>query len=356
MILQLTLFLYHIKSKNIMQYDDTIDDSRRHLRLALEYIGRQGLSADPLNYCIWYEYASGKNGDLNAAIDSFLEGERVISAEIAQQLFNQYIADSQIKLTELVREELKKLFAEIIAAIKTSNQHFSQTEGNLESINDALMTNLSETDVDLIVDRIKQEIKRLESTSTCLQEQLQQATHEIEQLKIKMAHYRDEAFKDPLTRIDNRRSFENKLEEVINESMSAGTSLCLIIADIDHFKRINDAHGHLVGDNVLRVVASTIKESIKGKDLVARIGGEEFAILLPDTPFNGAVKLANNIRLAFERMDFKKKNNGETLGKITLSFGVAIYTRDEDGKSFVGRADEALYHSKNSGRNRVTGL
>ena len=339
-----------------MRYDDTIDDSRRHLRLALEYIGRHGLSADPLNYCIWYEYASGKNGDLNAAIDSYLAGEQVISAEIAQQLFNQYIADSQVKLTEVIREELKKLFTEIIEAIKTTNHHFSQTEDNLETINDALLTNLSEADVDNIVERIKHEIKRLESTSTSLQEQLQQATHEIEQLKIKMAHYRDEAFKDPLTRIDNRRSFENKLEEAINESRSADTPLCLIIADIDYFKRINDAHGHLVGDNVLRVVASTIKESIKGKDLVARIGGEEFAILLPDTPFNGAMKLANNIRLAFERMDFKKKNNGEILGKITLSFGVAIFTHAENGKTFVGRADEALYHSKKSGRNRVTGL
>ena len=339
----------------IMYYDDTIDDSRRHLRLALELIGQHGLSADPMNYCIWYEYASGKNGQLNAAIDHYLESQDSISAEVARQLFDQYIADSRTKMTELVREELKKLFAGIIEAIKSTNRDFSQAESNLETINEALVPNLTEADVDKIVDRIKIELKHLESTSTSLRDQLQQATAEIEQLKIKMAQYKNEAFKDSLTRIDNRRGFEDKLAQAINESRISGKSLCLILADIDHFKRINDSHGHLVGDNVLRTVAATIKESVKGRDLVARIGGEEFAVLLPNTPYTGAVKLANSIRLDFERMDLKKRNTGESLGRISLSFGVTAYQSGEEAKSFVERADEALYHSKRTGRNRVTG-
>jgi diguanylate cyclase len=100
-------------------------------------------------------------------------------------------------------------------------------------------------------------------------------------------------------------------------------------------RKINDTHGHLVGDNVLRMVAATIKESIKGRDLAARVGGEEFAILLPDTPFDGAMKLADDMRLAFERLDLKKKSTGESLGKITLSFGVAKYKKGEAAEDFV---------------------
>ena len=338
-----------------MQYDDTVDDSRRHLRSALELIGKHAASADPVNYCIWYEYASGRNGKLNAAIDRHLQTDDVVSNQLAQKLFSQYIADSQLKIADIVRERLKILFADIMVSIKSTSRQFSQSENNLDTINGALGATLSEADMDKIVGRIKDEIRRLESSSFSLKEQLQQATNEIEELKTAMARYRNEALKDALTRIDNRRGFEEKLTNAIDQSKTGGTSLCLIIADIDHFKRINDTHGHLVGDNVLRIVAETIKDCIKGKDLVARIGGEEFAILLQDTPFDGAMKLADNMRLTFEKMDLKKKNSGENLGRISLSFGVARYKNGEDSKAFVQRADDALYRSKRAGRNRVTG-
>ncbi len=339
-----------------MPLEETIDDSRKNLRLTLELISQHGLTAEPLTYSIWYEYASGKNADLNAAIDRHLESKKSFTEEVIQKLFNQYIAESQIKLTEVVREELKKLFAEIIEAIKATSQHFSESENQLENINQALLPNLTEADVDLLVEQIKHEIKRLESTSSSLKEQLQQATREIDQLKSKMAQYRNEAFIDPLTRIDNRRGFEEKLESVIDESKSDKTPLCLIMADIDHFKQINDTHGHLVGDNVLRVVAATMKNAIRGKDLVARIGGEEFAVLLPDTPFEGGLKVAKNLQHTFECIDLKRKNNRESLGKISLSFGVTAFRKDDTVERFLQRADEALYHSKKAGRNRVSGL
>jgi diguanylate cyclase len=339
-----------------MQYDDTIDASRQYLRLALELIGKYGLPTDPLNYCVWYEYASGKNSELNAAIDRHLEEKGTFPEELSQQLFNQHIVNGKEKVTTLVREELKKIFAEIMGAIQTTRQDFSQSENNLETINDAIVSNLSEADVEKIVKQIKSEIKNLESSSTSFREQLQQATREIDQLKSKMARYRNEALMDPLTRIGNRRGFDKKLTSAIDDANNAETNLCLIMADIDHFKIINDTHGHLVGDNVLRMVAATITASIKGKDHVARIGGEEFAIVLPDTPFAGAMKLADNMRLTFERLDLKKKNTGESLGRITLSFGVAGYKQNEATDDFIQRADEALYRSKKTGRNKVTGL
>jgi diguanylate cyclase len=339
-----------------MQYNDSIEDSRQYLRLALELIGRHGLPTDPLNYCIWYEYASDKNLKLNAAIDDHQKNNGTFSEEINRQLYNQYIASGSETVTTLVREGLRKVFSEIVGAIKTTSQHYSASENHLESINESLVPSLSEMDLEKVVIKIKNEIKSLESTNGSFKDQLQQAAKEIDELKSKMAQYREEALKDPLTRIDDRRGFEKKLREAISQAIAEKTSLCLIIADIDYFKKVNDTHGHLVGDNVLRMVAATIKHSIKGKDLAARLGGEEFAILLPDTPFDGAMKLADDIRLAFERLDLKKKSTGESLGKITLSFGVSTFKASEPVEDFVNRADGALYQSKNTGRNRVTGL
>ncbi|BBO92613.1 GGDEF domain-containing protein [Desulfosarcina ovata] len=337
-----------------MHYTDTIDDSRQYLRLALELIGKHGLPTDPLNYCIWYEYASGRNEHLNQSIDEHIKKNGSFSVDVLRQIYNQHVIGQAETVTHLVREELKKVFAEIIGTIKTTRQDFSESENKLESINDALVPDLPEADVEKIVHRIKQEINNLEVSSSSFREQLRQATHEIDQLKLKMARYRKAALKDPLTRVANRRGFEDTLKEAIGKTGGAGSPLCLIIADIDHFKKVNDTHGHLVGDNVLRMVAATIKDSIKGRDLVARIGGEEFAILLPDTPIDGAEKLAENMRLTFEAIDLKKKNSGESLGQVTLSFGVTMYRHGEPTEAFIQRADEALYQSKETGRNQVT--
>ena len=338
-----------------MRYNDSIEDSRQYLRLTLELIGRHGLPTDPLNYCIWYEYASDKKEELNKAIDHFLEKKETFSEETSLQFYNQYIANDQEKVTTRVREDLQIIFTELIEAILSTNEHFSLSENNLEAIDELIVPSLSEADLEKIVNKIKHEIKRLESSSGSFKEQLSEAKLEIDLLKDKLDLYRKEVLSDPLTRLNNRRGFDRLLKDNLDEAQSTGTSLCIIIADIDHFKKINDKFGHLVGDSVLRMVAATIKDSIKGKDIAARVGGEEFVILLPDTPFDGAMKLANDIRLAFERLDLKKKSTGERLGEITISFGVAIYKDPESAEDFVDRADKALYQSKNTGRNRVTG-
>ncbi|WP_319524465.1 diguanylate cyclase [uncultured Desulfosarcina sp.] len=339
-----------------MHYDDTIEESQHYLRLALTFLGKYSLPTDPLNYCVWYEYSSGRNEDLNAAIDACLGSEAAFSKDAIRSLFDLHIAGSEEKVSKLVREKLKKLFIEVIGAVQTTNQHFSESETNLEAINDTLKPSLSEADIEKIVNQIKSEINKLKSSSTSFKERLKQATSEIDRLKARITRYRKEARLDPLTGIANRRGFEKRLIQTIDDANTNGFTLCAIMADIDHFKRVNDTHGHTVGDNVIRMVAATIKDTIKGKDLAARIGGEEFAILLPDTPIEGATILAEKMRLTFEQLDLKKKNTGERLGKITLSFGVTSYKTGESADSFMNRADQALYQSKKTGRNKVTGL
>jgi diguanylate cyclase len=337
-----------------MQYTDSIDESRQYLRLALEQIGKHGLPTDPLNYSVWYEYASEKNKELVDAIDNFVNGAGAYPEDLSQKIYREFIADKKELLNDLVRDGLKKVLGEIVASIAATNQQYDDSENQLININGSLLPGLSEAEVEMIAKRVQQQIEFLESTNSSFKNQLDQATKEIDELKDKLEQYRTESIKDPLTQIDNRRGFDKKLNDAIDNANENQTSLCLIMADIDHFKKINDTYGHLVGDNVIRMVAGTLKNSVKGRDDVARIGGEEFTVILPDTPIDGALKLAEDMRVTFDKFDLKKKNSGESLGKVTLSFGVTKYQFGESAEAFINRSDEALYKSKNTGRNKVS--
>ena len=152
---------------------------------------------------------------------------------------------------------------------------------------------------------------------------------------------------DTLTNIYNRGFFNRKLESKIKSSKRYGTNFSLILLDIDHFKKVNDTYGHNAGDTVLIKIAQTIKDNLRDDDLVARWGGEEFVILLPHTELNGALLLAEKLRIIIENSSILPQQ------KITSSFGVGIYTNKESQTSFFEKIDNALYLAKANGRNCV---
>jgi len=166
-----------------------------------------------------------------------------------------------------------------------------------------------------------------------------------QQLDIRMM----EAHTDPLTHLANRRSFDIELTRRIAQRQRQGTPLCLLILDVDHFKTINDRHGHQVGDGALKVVSQTLTDLVGHRGTVARFGGDEFAVSLPGLPLADATTLAEQIRTALaggvhliERFEIK----------LTVSIGMAEALSDDDEASLMKRADSALYAAKEGGRNR----
>ncbi len=159
---------------------------------------------------------------------------------------------------------------------------------------------------------------------------------------------------DPLTRLCNRRHLYEKLEVEINRCIRGGNPIALIMADIDHFKRINDQYGHQAGDEALLRVSDLLLEELRTYDLAARYGGEEFCLVLPETDLNAAIEVAERIRHKAELMKFAAPMNEETL---TISFGVATF-EDKEGTidELIRLADDALYLAKNSGRNQVQSM
>jgi diguanylate cyclase len=129
--------------------------------------------------------------------------------------------------------------------------------------------------------------------------------------------------------------------------------MSLMLTDIDHFKNFNDTFGHLTGDQVLRLVALSVKQNVKGQDLAARYGGEEFAVVLPDTVLRSAITVAEHIRRAVMTKELMKRSTGEHLGRVTISIGVAAMHPGDTAQSLIERADKCLYAAKRNGRNRV---
>jgi two-component system, cell cycle response regulator len=159
---------------------------------------------------------------------------------------------------------------------------------------------------------------------------------------------------DPLTQLLNRRALTERITAEMERALRYDSTMALLMIDLDHFKKVNDTYGHLVGDDVLRDVGQLLSETIRGSEIVARYGGEEFLVLLPETDDAGAEAFADRIRSAVEEHRFASDSLAEPL-RITASIGVAVYpaARIESVEDLFARADAALYRAKADGRNRV---
>jgi diguanylate cyclase len=166
------------------------------------------------------------------------------------------------------------------------------------------------------------------------------------------AHFEAAALSDALTGVHSRRWLDETLPRLCDRHRFDGMPLTLGVVDVDHFKRINDQHGHPTGDQVLIQVARTLRGKLRPTDFVARFGGEEFVVIFPSTPLNGAKIAAERLREAIAKAEFKARD-GSDLPRVTISLGLSALGPDQDVAALLERADKCLYAAKNNGRNRV---
>jgi diguanylate cyclase len=317
-------------------------------------MGKQGIPFDPVNYTVWYEFASGQNQQLKLALDHLLEEGRKIDLRLNRDLYEQYVADEKKIILEMVRKEIRDILDNLLGSLSTFGGDLTSTEKTMDTYLMRVQETFDADAVQGIVNDIISELKSFEVSSVRMQDHLNETVMEVEKLHEKIKELRKEAKTDALTGLPNRRSFDEAVGLELENAAALGYPFSILYVDIDHFKRINDEHGHLIGDNVLKLTARMITKLIRGQDLVARYGGEEFLVILHDTDLTGGTVVAEKIRASFEKMNMYKKDGKEALGKVTLSAGVSQYRPGENIEEMIGRADKALYHSKTNGRNRVS--
>lgn len=325
------------------------------LRLTLPIMTQHGVPTTPENYCIWYHYITGDKPNLNAHIDQLLAEKKAFTQELNTQLYQEFFFSGiELDQIEQVRHEILSTLTETATSLDATGTEagkFGEVLERLCAFDDKAQ--MSEEFIQLTA-AVFEETRQIKASFEKMKMDFKSRTQEMNQLKTELEAMRQKAAKDALTGLANNATFYETLEEATAKTVESQEHICVVMIDIDHFKQVNDSYGHLVGDKVIRYVAKILKDSIKGKDTAARYGGEEFAIILPDTPLKGAASLAESIRKTVETSKLVRTGSRETLGKITVSAGVARYLQGEEIKNLVDRADKALYQSKNSGRNCVT--
>ncbi|MBT4258337.1 MAG: GGDEF domain-containing protein [Nitrospina sp.] len=195
-----------------------------------------------------------------------------------------------------------------------------------------------------------EEIKKIRESSRTLQDELEDQRRTSITLAEKLEQSQAQALVDPLTKVLNRAAYNMRIGQMVQEYKRYKEEWALLTLDIDHFKKFNDEFGHQLGDNVLKLFASTVKNCIRVSDRVFRYGGEEFVVLLGRINSEIATHLAEKICQTVERSYFV---HGDKKLKVTVSIGGAIIDADDDELSIFERADKAMYQAKNNGRNQV---
>jgi diguanylate cyclase len=342
------------KGVRSVHYWEMPDHARALSDRAMDLMREYKAAPTPPQYELWFNYASGLNQELidalNAAVQDGHATDTAHMRDLHMRFFGGNLTTAIDDMGAKLQEELQK-FAK---ALEGAGQD-TATYGKTLNVAAQQMAQGDVSQFKVLIDGVVAATRAIEAKHKVLENELKTSSSEIQSLRQRLESIREESRIDPLTGLLNRRGFDERMVMAVREVAEEAAPLCLLIGDVDHFKKFNDTWGHATGDQVLRLVAQCFKSNTKGRDTAARYGGEEFVVALPQTSLNNAITVAEHIRVAVESKKIVKRSTGETLGSITLSIGVAQYVPDEPIADTLARADACLYAAKRNGRNRVIG-
>ena len=320
--------------------------TKKYAQLTNELLEQHQLSPLPINYSVFFIYVNGKNLVLTNQLNALIKNNTIDNVTV-NELYEEHVS----QVAQLDTEILSPLNSSIGTMVKKLEQQVTSEEEsvqNLQKIDQALTKSGSDNSLQQIINYVQNTVNNSVEQHKSLSEELNKTNDEINELKSKLNEAKQDAISDPLTGFLNRRGGDEKLLDIDIEEKHT-----TLVIDIDHFKRVNDTFGHLIGDKVIQKVTQSIKKHLSDIDIAVRYGGEEFLVVVVNKSISEAKEIAEKIRITISNLKLKQKNSDKFLPQISVSIGIAETKNESNWKDLIDRADHALYEAKNSGRNCI---
>ena len=328
--------------------------SANNLKKAVPLMMKYQIPTTPLNYSLWYRYVANDIPALNEQLDGLIASHDVVPPVQAESLYREFVAEKAESMTWELRQSVDKMLLDLDNTLTDTTTDTNKFQASFDKtfvdIHRVEEDGCSFEEIMVLFKKLDQDSKSMQRSTKFFSKSLASAKGEIAALKAQLEASQKLALYDSLTGLLNRHAFNTELSLYLSK---APQGLCLIMSDIDHFKRFNDEWGHLLGDQVLKAVGRKFNNQMRDGATAYRFGGEEFVILLPKSNLRIARHYAETLRKVIEKLTLKDKRSGKKINSISASFGVAEFTAGDSLTRFIARADDCLYQAKHLGRNRV---
>lgn len=337
-----------------MEYGENFGHALQYARSAVDQMALRKIPPTPDNFAVWFLYYSNKNPDLKRTIDQLLDNDAIFDDRQNREIFEKFFTvEDEVAQFSDASDRAERELERIIGHLEAAGIDAGEYGRTLETLSGDIGAIEKTNSLKAIIQTALSATRRMGERSKELEQQLSHAASEILLLQGSLSATHREARTDGLTGLANRKQLDQDLRRMADAAEQLGQDFCLLMLDIDHFKKFNDTHGHQTGDEVLKLVASTLTHCIGEVDLAARYGGEEFCVLLPGVPLTTAAEVGERIRNRIRSRKIVNRRTHQHLGKITVSVGVGKFAPGETVGHLIERADEALYAAKRAGRDRV---
>jgi diguanylate cyclase len=327
-----------------------------HFDSVRELFVATGLSPEPECYELFWLHVTGADPELSRTVGQMLV-DGTLTPEGVTELRRVHLGDiAAAEVHELV-EAAQQTANALAERLERGHSDLKTYDAAIAAQDEALSASRSAQEIADLVQRLRRANAAMMAANRRLEADIAAATLETSRLLDRLESAERAARTDPLTSLPNRRGLMDALKKSVARALEDGVPLTVAMADIDHFKRINDQWGHSIGDEVLRCVAAHLQAHARrtagDRGVVGRYGGEEFVVALPGVGLAEAAAAMDNARAILARQVLRKSDDGQCMGKVSFSAGIALLRADDGVETLVDRADAALYAAKRAGRDRV---